>query len=388
MLQRLHCLLLLAAVAFLASPATSAAVAVDAAAEQALPETPNLNLARRFTSPFAQLRERRTSRVGLAGAQKKRTLSDELLDMLRGVNLYNPAPSAHAAAGRPGPSAGVHAAGPFHTAGPSAKVTAAATNGGQKPRPSATWAAQPGASQQAGWKRWYGAFGASQNAHAATNTAKPYYGASQHAHAATNTAKPYYGASQMHSTNAHAATATAKPMGASQMHNTHAATNTASLGENTAAAHPMPSMQPANSHAAAAMPQPSALYDSAAGKAAKVVEYVKRMIQQEPWESLDSRLLCPAGETACPIFPRMGTYECLDTAIELQSCGGCASKGQGEDCTAIKGAQGVTCESGKCLVYSCEPGFTLDASFRRSNGGTGRCKRLQNPKRARSLAGQ
>lgn len=87
MLQRLHCLLLLAAVAFLASPATSAAVAVDAAAEQALPETPNLNLARRFTSPFAQLRERRTSRVGLAGAQKKRTLSDELLDMLRGESL-------------------------------------------------------------------------------------------------------------------------------------------------------------------------------------------------------------------------------------------------------------------------------------------------------------
>lgn len=30
----------------------------------------------------------------------------------------------------------------------------------------------------------------------------------------------------------------------------------------------------------------------------------------------------------------MGTYECLDTAIELQSCGGCASKGQGEDCSA------------------------------------------------------
>ena len=32
-----------------------------------------------------------------------------------------------------------------------------------------------------------------------------------------------------------------------------------------------------------------------------VIDYVKRMIQQEPWESLDSRLLCPSGETACPM---------------------------------------------------------------------------------------
>lgn len=60
-------------------------------------------------------------------------------------------------------------------------------------------------------------------------------------------------------------------------------------------------MQPGGGHAAAPRPQPSALYDSAANKAAKVIDYVKRMIQQEPWESLDSRLLCPSGETACPM---------------------------------------------------------------------------------------
>ncbi|GAA5860417.1 hypothetical protein JCM3774_000412 [Rhodotorula dairenensis] len=337
MLHQLNCLVLLAALALLASPATAAAVDTEVG-ERSLPETPQLSLARRFTSSFAQLRERKTSRVGLAGA-KKRTLSDELLAMLKAVT---------------GPQ------------NPSASPSA---------RPSATWAAKPGASQ-VNHKRDNGAwYGASQNAHAATPTDKPYRGPSQGAHAATHTAKPHYGPSQ----GAHAASNTDKPDQGGQAATkfTHGG-----VGESLPTAHPAPSMQPGNGHASSPKPQPSALYDSAANKAAKVIEYVKRMIQQEPWESLDSRLLCPSGETACPIFPRMGTYECIDTQIELQSCGGCASKGQGEDCTAIKGAQGVTCQSGKCLVYSCEPGFALDESFRRTNGGQGRCKRATNPKRA------
>lgn len=87
MLHRLNCLVLLAALALLASPATAAAVDVEVVAERSLPETPQLSLARRFTSSFAQLRERKTSRVGLAGAQK-RTLSDELLAMLKGEFLF------------------------------------------------------------------------------------------------------------------------------------------------------------------------------------------------------------------------------------------------------------------------------------------------------------
>ncbi|KWU45807.1 hypothetical protein RHOSPDRAFT_28684 [Rhodotorula sp. JG-1b] len=328
MLHNLNCLALLAALALLASPSTAAAVEVQQLEQRSLAETPaKLSLARRFTSSFAQLRERKFSRVGLSGA-KKRTLSDDLLAMLKVV------------------------AGP---ANPSASPSA---------RPSSTWAAKPGASQ-VNHKRDNGVFyGASQNAHAATATDKPYRGPSQGAHAATNTAKPHYGASQ----SAHAAAPTHATAGSSSTE--------------AGASHPAPSMQPGGGHAAAPRPQPSALYDSAANKAAKVIDYVKRMIQQEPWESLDSRLLCPSGETACPIFPRMGTYECIDTQIELQSCGGCASKGNGEDCTAIKGAQGVTCQSGKCFVYSCEPGYTLDESYYRTNGGKGRCKRAVNPKRA------
>lgn len=40
-------------------------------------------------------------------------------------------------------------------------------------------------------------------------------------------------------------------------------------------------------------------------------------------------------------FPRMGTYECIDTQIELQSCGGCASKGNGEDCSESNAARSL-----------------------------------------------
>ncbi|GAA5877581.1 hypothetical protein JCM1840_005848 [Sporobolomyces johnsonii] len=106
------------------------------------------------------------------------------------------------------------------------------------------------------------------------------------------------------------------------------------------------------------------------------VDEVKRRIMDEPWENLDSRLLCPMDEEACPIFPRMGTYECIDTKSELESCGGCTSRGQGEDCTLIRGAQGVTCESGHCNVYSCQLGWKLDADFRRPGGGQGSCSKI------------
>ncbi|GAA5912017.1 hypothetical protein JCM6882_002008 [Rhodosporidiobolus microsporus] len=148
----------------------------------------------------------------------------------------------------------------------------------------------------------------------------------------------------------------------------------------SASARPRPSASAAASswasHAAAAAAGPSSSLQPSSVKAAKAnVEYVKRKIQEEPWETLDSRLLCPIGETACPIFPRMGTYECLDTNTELESCGGCLSKGLGEDCTAIRGAQGVTCSSGACFVFTCQPGWRLDDDFKRTNGGKGRCKR-------------
>ncbi|KAJ6509547.1 protein priA [Mycena vitilis] len=68
--------------------------------------------------------------------------------------------------------------------------------------------------------------------------------------------------------------------------------------------------------------------------------------------------LCPTGLDACPIAGLSAKdYECIDTAVELESCGGCASLGQGQDCTAIKGAWNVGCEQGRCAVYTCTFGF-------------------------------
>lgn len=57
------------------------------------------------------------------------------------------------------------------------------------------------------------------------------------------------------------------------------------------------------------------------------------------------------GLDACPIpgaHGLTGDFECLDTTNELESCGGCASIGEGQDCTLIEGAWNVACEQGIC----------------------------------------
>ncbi|KAF8973936.1 hypothetical protein BDZ97DRAFT_408143 [Flammula alnicola] len=71
--------------------------------------------------------------------------------------------------------------------------------------------------------------------------------------------------------------------------------------------------------------------------------------------------LCPSGLDACPVSTLSGDYECLDTAIELESCGGCTTMGKGQDCTKIEGAWNVGCDQGSCIVYSCAGGFRLGA---------------------------
>ncbi|GAA5945257.1 uncharacterized protein JCM15063_003009 [Sporobolomyces koalae] len=91
--------------------------------------------------------------------------------------------------------------------------------------------------------------------------------------------------------------------------------------------------------------------------------------------------LCPSpNEVACPIvgsssysqavaqhftsatefsgvFAGEGGYECLDVTQALDSCGGCASTGEGQDCTKIRGAVSMGCESSQCVVYACEAGW-------------------------------
>ncbi|GAA6038883.1 hypothetical protein JCM8097_000551 [Rhodosporidiobolus ruineniae] len=95
-----------------------------------------------------------------------------------------------------------------------------------------------------------------------------------------------------------------------------------------------------------------------------------------------ARTLCPSHETACPIagsssfgaasahhftateefsgiMAGAGGYECIDTKQALDSCGGCASMGQGQDCTKIRGAMGVGCDAGSCVVFSCQSGWKV-----------------------------
>ncbi|GAA6049533.1 hypothetical protein JCM3770_000834 [Rhodotorula araucariae] len=49
-----------------------------------------------------------------------------------------------------------------------------------------------------------------------------------------------------------------------------------------------------------------------------------------------------------------GGYECLDVRVEAESCGGCATTGDGADCTALRGARATGCENGTATFESKE----------------------------------
>ncbi|EJT49120.1 delayed-type hypersensitivity antigen - related protein [Trichosporon asahii var. asahii CBS 2479] len=82
------------------------------------------------------------------------------------------------------------------------------------------------------------------------------------------------------------------------------------------------------------------------------------------------RTLCPDFQTAC-IIPGTDSFECLDTGMELTSCGGCsdgvfdppldAEFTAGVDCTALPGvaAGAVSCESGQCVIWDCASDYAL-----------------------------
>lgn len=59
--------------------------------------------------------------------------------------------------------------------------------------------------------------------------------------------------------------------------------------------------------------------------------------------------LCPASQVACEISASVG-FECIDPTTNLEQCGGCLADGTGVDCTAIHGAESVSCEAGRCIV--------------------------------------
>ncbi|WWD06448.1 hypothetical protein V865_004538 [Kwoniella europaea PYCC6329] len=75
--------------------------------------------------------------------------------------------------------------------------------------------------------------------------------------------------------------------------------------------------------------------------------------------------LCPVGLEACPVLrdSQEGDYECVDTTLELESCGGCVfgSDKSGVDCTTLPGISpaAVLCSQGECQALACAEGFTL-----------------------------
>ncbi|EIM81346.1 uncharacterized protein STEHIDRAFT_66492, partial [Stereum hirsutum FP-91666 SS1] len=81
------------------------------------------------------------------------------------------------------------------------------------------------------------------------------------------------------------------------------------------------------------------------------------------YEGSGSCSVMGSGWMACGVSGGSGrAFECVNTANDLESCGGCAlplSPYQkiGQDCTAIPGVADVQCLSSSCVIHRCTPGF-------------------------------
>ncbi|KAL0957831.1 hypothetical protein HGRIS_000018 [Hohenbuehelia grisea] len=78
------------------------------------------------------------------------------------------------------------------------------------------------------------------------------------------------------------------------------------------------------------------------------------------------------GFKACPVYKRHGLqltvsgYDCVDVYNDLESCGGCAdstrdggwSNDGGRDCSQIPNVAAVFCDQGRCVIGSCQAGYT------------------------------
>ncbi|WWC69640.1 uncharacterized protein I206_103583 [Kwoniella pini CBS 10737] len=93
---------------------------------------------------------------------------------------------------------------------------------------------------------------------------------------------------------------------------------------------------------------------------------VRRRVRASQMALSDGR--CPTGLTACGIpGATEDSYECIDTKLELEHCGGWAhalaleSGNTGVNCTALEGVtqNGVTCLAGECLIFACQEGYSL-----------------------------
>jgi len=68
---------------------------------------------------------------------------------------------------------------------------------------------------------------------------------------------------------------------------------------------------------------------------------------------------------ACGIFGGAArSWECINTARDLESCGGCMLPLTpyvpiGKDCTSLPGVADVACMAGECVVQRCLPGYSV-----------------------------
>ncbi|GJN91503.1 hypothetical protein Rhopal_004526-T1 [Rhodotorula paludigena] len=76
----------------------------------------------------------------------------------------------------------------------------------------------------------------------------------------------------------------------------------------------------------------------------------------------------PAAGPSLPLAERKAIrsgFECVDTRFETESCGGCASLGEGLNCAEdVPHARSTGCEEGRCVVFTCEKGWKPNPSAR------------------------
>ncbi|KAI9439301.1 hypothetical protein H4582DRAFT_2076004 [Lactarius indigo] len=86
---------------------------------------------------------------------------------------------------------------------------------------------------------------------------------------------------------------------------------------------------------------------------------------QRRWVGSGSCSQMGHGWAACGVFGGGArAWECVDTAHDLESCGGCVLPLMpyspiGHDCTTLPGVADVACLSGECIVQRCLPGYIL-----------------------------
>ncbi|KAH9052847.1 hypothetical protein EDB87DRAFT_1569892 [Lactarius vividus] len=81
----------------------------------------------------------------------------------------------------------------------------------------------------------------------------------------------------------------------------------------------------------------------------------------------DALATCDRGERVCGVYQGSAAFECLNTDISLESCGGCMAPNpflfmseqgpEGVDCTNIPHVRDIRCSHGRCVVERCEEGF-------------------------------